>query len=106
MSAAQLAYQSMNLNIRYDAPQEVWDKVAFIYEKLEGWIGHAQSIPYWFGFDEEQKHICASVKPSGLQFSGLMPEHEWNEWRRAIKAIATEILGYKVGEIEEGEVDF
>ncbi len=60
----------------------------------------------WFGFDEGGKHICASVEPSGLQFSGQMPEYEWNEWRRSIKAIATEILGYKVGEIEEGEVDF
>ncbi|MBL7705600.1 MAG: hypothetical protein JNM21_08605 [Taibaiella sp.] len=106
MSAAQLFFQSMNLNIRYDAPQEVWDQVALIYEKLEGWIGYAYDLPFWFGFDETQKHICASVEPSGLQFSGLMPESEWDEWRKAVKAIATEILGYKLGEIKAGEVDF
>ena len=26
--------QYMNLNITYDAPQEVWDKVILIYKKL------------------------------------------------------------------------
>lgn len=106
MSEEHLEFQEMNLNIRYDAPQEVWDKVGLIYEQLAGWMGYHYGIPYWFGFDDAGKHICASVEPSGLQFSGRMPEHEWNEWRSAIKAIATDILGYKVGEIEEGEVDF
>lgn len=106
MSEEQLEFQKMNLNIRYDAPQEVWDKLSLIYEKLAGWMGYYNNIPYWFSFDEGEKHICASVEPSGLQFSGRMPEYEWNGWRRAIKAIATEMLGYKVGEIEEGEADF
>lgn len=103
----------MNLNIRYDAPQEIWDKVPSIYSQMDGWLGFATTedpgetgIPYWFGFNQNEKHIYASVEPSGLFFSGLMEESEWQLWCATIKKIATKELGYKVGEIENGEVDY
>ena len=35
-----------------------------------------------------------------------MEEKEWEEWKALIKKIATETLGFKVGEIEEGEVGY
>ncbi|HEY8917713.1 MAG TPA: hypothetical protein VIM87_14815 [Chitinophaga sp.] len=105
--------QEMNLNIRYDAPDEVWDKVPVIYAQLNGWLGYGlggdhgeKGIPYWFSFNEDEKHISASVEPGGLQFVGLMDTEEWDIWVKAIKEIATKELGYKVGEIELGEVDF
>ena len=99
--------QYMNLNIRYDAPKEVWDKVILIYEKTEGWLGCDENgTPFWFSFDETEKHINASVEPSGLFFSGLMTDEDWADWALSIKEIATTILGYKVGELETGEVDF
>lgn len=98
--------QSMNLNIRYDAPDEIWDKVPNIYRQMEGWLGDGPGQPYWFSFDEEEKHICASVEPSGLQFTGLMEDSDWVIWIKKIKEIATKELGYKVGEIEEGEVEY
>jgi hypothetical protein len=100
-----MKYQTMNLNIRYDAPKEIWDKVYQIYPQLEGWQGFKEQIPYWFSFDEDEKHICASLEPSGLLFDGLMPDEEWEKWVIAIKEIATRELGYKVGEIELGEVE-
>lgn len=28
-----------NLNIRYDLPDEVWEKVSKVYESMPGWIG-------------------------------------------------------------------
>lgn len=95
----------MNLNIRYDAPKEIWDKVGSIYEALEGWVGYDCGA-YWFSFDEREKHVTASVEPSGIHFTALMEEREWNLWVATVKRIATEKLGYKVGEIESGEVDF
>ena len=68
----------MNLNIRYDAGKNVWDKIPDIYQQLEGWLVFGEggsmgevNIPYWFSFNENEKHILASVEPSGLQFSGL-----------------------------------
>jgi hypothetical protein len=96
----------MNLNIRYDAPREIWNKVSLIYEQLPGWLGFHEHIPYWFSINENEKHISASVEPSGLHFSALMDTAEWTDWVKAIKEIATKELGYKVGEIELGEVDF
>ncbi|WP_160713451.1 hypothetical protein [Chitinophaga solisilvae] len=105
--------QHMNLNIRYDAPDEIWDKVPVIYQQLNGWIGFCpkgepghEGLPYWFSFNEQEKHISASVEPSGLQFTGLMDTNEWDIWVQKIKEVATRELGYKVGEIELGEVDY
>lgn len=98
--------QSMNLNIRYDAHQEIWNKIPHIYNQLDGWMGDGPGNPYWFSFDESEKHIWASVESSGLHFEGLMDDKEWAIWVKKIKEIATRELGYKVGEIELGEVDF
>jgi hypothetical protein len=74
-----MEYQEMNLNIRYDAGDEIWDKVPVIYEQMDGWLGFGQGgdkgsngIPYWFSYNENEKHIWASVEPGGLLFVGLM----------------------------------
>lgn len=95
----------MVLNVRYDAPDEIWDKVPSIYQQLDGWLGWQKGLPYWFSYNEDEKHITASVEPSGLQFIGLMDDEEWLKWVVNIKRIASNILGYKVGEVELGEVD-
>ncbi|WP_298506556.1 hypothetical protein [uncultured Maribacter sp.] len=97
--------QECNLNIRYDLPNEVLDKLPLVYKKMKGWIGFGENrIPYWFSFNENEKSIYASIEPSGLHFIGKMELNEWIEWKTEIKKIATEILEFKVGEIEEGEV--
>jgi hypothetical protein len=107
-----MEYQSMNLNIWYYLPKDVWDKMPKIYEQLDGWLGYGggneQEMPFWFSFDESgnQKSISASVEPSGLNFSGYMDEEEWDIWVKKIKEIATQVLGFKVGEVELGEVDY
>ncbi|WP_338814885.1 hypothetical protein V9L05_06745 [Bernardetia sp. Wsw4-3y2] len=99
--------QSMNLNIRYDLPNEIWETVIpVIYESMEGWLGFENDgIAYWFSVDKTKKHIWTSVEPSGLLFVGMMKDDEWKQWKLKIKKIATQKLGFKVGEIELGEVD-
>ncbi|MCW3467833.1 hypothetical protein [Chitinophaga nivalis] len=108
-----MTHQEMRLNIRYDAPEAIWNKLSQVYEQLDGWIGHGRGgeygeagIPYWFSFNENEKHILVSVEPGGIQFSGLMDASEWAIWGKEIKKVATSMLGYKVGEIETGEVDY
>jgi hypothetical protein len=102
-----MKHQSMNLNIRYDAPKEVWEKIPMIYAQTDGWLGDENNpIPNWFSYDEEEKYITASVEPSGLHFEGLMEDEEWIVWKQKIKQIATQELNYKVGEMEDGEVDY
>lgn len=105
--------QEINLNIRYDAPDEIWEKIPAIYAQPDGWLGYGlggeqgqKAIPYWFSYKENEKHISASVEPAGLQIAGLMNSEEWDTWVKNFKIVATSELGYKVGEIESGEVDF
>ncbi|WP_298902182.1 hypothetical protein [uncultured Psychroserpens sp.] len=102
--------QECNLNIRYDLPKEIWDKVPLVYEKMEGWIGFGKDgkgengIPYWFSYNDNEKSIFASVEPSGLHFVARMELNEWLKWKSDVKKVVTQILKFKVGEIEEGDV--
>jgi hypothetical protein len=100
-----------NLNIRYDLPAPIWDKIENLYTRSPCWLGYGDGkqgeagIPYWYGFDDTSKQITASVEPAGLQFHALnMDEDEWSNWISDFKALATRELGFKVGEIELGEV--
>jgi len=98
-----------NLNIVIDSPQEVWDKLPLVYQEMDGWIGFGKDgngetgIPYWYSYNENEKSILASVEPSGLHIVANMDLNEWLIWKAKIKKTATEILGFKVGEIEEDE---
>ena len=105
--------QEMTLNIFYNLPTEVWNKIPSIYEDLEGWLGFGEGgekgekgIPYCFSYAKNEKYVCASVEAGGLQFSGLMRDGEWTIWVKNIKKLASQTLGFKVGEIELGEVGY
>ncbi|WP_197474572.1 DUF4291 domain-containing protein [Tenacibaculum ovolyticum] len=90
----------LNLNLYYWLP--IWEyRVPLLFSKMEGWIDEPY---YWFSKSDDEKHITACVEPSGLCFEALMEEKEWQEWIANFKEIAQEILGFKVGEIELGEV--
>jgi hypothetical protein len=102
-------FQSTNLTIHYTTAPEIWNKIPSIYERLDGWLGFGkggnegeEGIPYWFSYDETEKHITASVEPSGLSFSGLTDEEEWEHWINKLKSVSSEILGFKVIDPETG----
>ena len=79
---------------------EAWD----IVEEL------STSMPQWAGivadFADKQidteKVIEVSIEPSGLQFYAKMPKDEWMIWINTFKKKATELLGYEIGEPEDG----
>ncbi|MFZ6875353.1 hypothetical protein ACO0LF_25080 [Undibacterium sp. Di27W] len=103
--------ETRNVNIRHDLPKEIMNKLPDLYKRMEGWLGFGDGtngmngIPYWYSFDEEQAFISASIEPSGLQFLvNNIDEEKWNLWLLRFKKEATEILGFKVGETELGEV--
>ncbi|WP_151736779.1 hypothetical protein [Paenibacillus tengchongensis] len=93
-----------NLNIWHDLPEEVWSKVADIYKAMPGWIGYHNGIPYWFGQEKDEVYIEASVEPSGLSFYAQMTKSDWDSWIERFKSEATQVLGYDVGEPEDGFV--
>lgn len=91
-----------NLNIWYYLPDEVWDKVTDIYASMPGWLGYIDEIPYWFGQEADEIYITASVEPSGLSFYAQMNTKDWNVWIERFKSEATKLLGFDVGEPEDG----
>ena len=96
--------QKCNLNIWHYLPDDVWDKVATIYERMTGWIGYKNGIPYWFGDEGDDVFILASVEPSGLSFYAQMNDDDWSSWIERFKLEATQVLGFDVGEPEDGFV--
>ncbi|KGR85543.1 hypothetical protein [Lysinibacillus odysseyi] len=96
--------QTCNLNIWYYLPDEVWGKVTKIYESMPGWIGYKNGIPHWFGQEDEDVFIMASVEPSGLSFYAQMSNSDWSSWIESFKVEATKVVGFEVGEPEDGFV--
>jgi hypothetical protein len=93
----------INLNIWYYLPETIWNKLINVYQKMPGWKGFdKEGMPYWFSANEAEKSISISVEPSGLQISAKMDSQEWIEWLRLFKEVATQELGFPVGEPEDG----
>ncbi|MEK8211272.1 MULTISPECIES: hypothetical protein [unclassified Paenibacillus] len=91
-----------NLNIWYHLPDEVWSKVAAIYKSMPGWMGYKDGIPYWFGQEDDDVFIEASVEPGGLSFYAQMNQSDWDSWITRFKSEATKVLDFDVGEPEDG----
>lgn len=89
---------NINLNIRYDAPEYIWEKIGEVYASMPYWSGN-ENEPQWIGKDIE---LWASVEPSGIQISGTMPNEIWEDWYYILKNKLTTALGYEIGEPEEG----
>ena len=94
-------FNNCNLNIWYYMPDEEWNKIANLYERMPGWKGYHEGIPYWYGFEDDSETISASVEPSGLEFFATMDHTKWHKWIEKFKILATEELGYEVGESED-----
>ncbi|WP_312105915.1 hypothetical protein [Lachnoclostridium sp.] len=89
-----------NLNIHYTASKEIWEQLSQMYTEMPYWIGFVEGIPHWYGTSGKQ--ISASVEPSGLQLYAELPQEEWEKWLSNFKSRASIIMGYEVGEPEEG----
>ncbi|GKV65575.1 MULTISPECIES: hypothetical protein [Sporosarcina] len=94
--------QNCNLNIWYSLPEELWGNVTGVYKSMPGWLGFKDGIPYWFGREEDNIFIWASVEPSGLSFYARMGDDEWSDWMEKFKLEATKAVGFEVGEPEDG----
>lgn len=64
------------------------------------WKRFVNGCPQWY--HENGKLIEGSVEPSGLQLYAEMPQEEWNEWLQLFKDKASTVLGYRIGEPEDG----
>lgn len=97
-----LSQYDITLNIRYDLPDTLWAKIPSLYEQLPGWLGSDEhGIPYWFGKNENEKMIYASVEPAGLQIVATIEADEWLLWLENFKRLATGILGFEVRDVAD-----
>ena len=90
----------VNLNIHYSAPQEVWDEIQKCYAEMQYWKGFVNGCPQWH--EGDGKFIEGSIEPSGLQLYAEMSKEEWDEWLQLFKDKLTAVLGYAIGEPEDG----
>lgn len=88
----------INLNISYNLPDEIWEEIGKVYQIMPYWYGYEPG-PIWKGKDID---LWASVEPSGLQIAGTMPDDIWDTWYPLLKERLTKVLGYEIGEPEEG----
>lgn len=103
----------MNLNIWYYLPDKYLDKLPQIFSQMDGWLGSGMNnfkikdSGFWFSFtiNKNVKYICCHQEPSGLHFTANIDRVEWEKWKTKLKAVATETLGFKVGEPEIGDCD-
>lgn len=91
-----------NLNIHYLSPEDTWNKLAELYSEMPGWSGFINGIPHWYAQDNDKKIINASVEPSGLQFYAELPQEEWDTWFELFKKKTSAVLGFQIGEPEDG----
>ena len=91
------AFFCINLNILDE--QNVWNRLEALYRDMPGWQGFRRGCPFW---QLEDGAIQGSAEPGGLQLSGRLPETVWTEWLERFRRAASTLLGYAVGEPEEG----
>lgn len=88
----------INLNIHYSVPEELWQKIVDVFRNMPYW-NENENFPNWTG---DGIDLYASVEPSGIQIAGTMPQDIWNKWFDTLKKALTEVLGYDIGEPEDG----
>lgn len=89
---------SINLNIHYTMPDNIWEKVSRVYASMRYWAGDKKG-PCW---KAENIDLAVSVEPGGLQIYGKMPEEIWESWYSELKEKLSVALGYEIGEPEDG----
>jgi len=88
----------INLNIHWTIPDELWEKVVQVFRTMQ-YCDDSEKMPCWKG---ENIDLWYSVEPSGLQIAGTMPDGIWHVWYEELKHKLTDVLGYQIGEPEDG----
>ncbi|MEY2878198.1 MAG: hypothetical protein RLZZ15_578 [Verrucomicrobiota bacterium] len=88
--------------VSYDMQDAQWKKLAAVYARMPEFIGFdKEGVPAWFGRKEKEKHLLASVEPSGLRVDGLLDEDDWVRWDARFREQASLELGFEVGDADQ-----
>jgi len=89
--------QSITLNLPYDLSNADWDKVAAIYRAMDGWLEEYAS---WFGPQDSERFITASIEPGGLLVEGNIDPLLFRGWITKLCAKLTAALGKEIYDAE------
>lgn len=89
----------ITLNVRYDIPEREWQIVSDIYRSMDGWLA-AEDLPRWYGTEDDEKYILASVEPGGIQFGGKIEAALWTSWLTVLCARLSVALGREIHDVE------
>jgi len=89
----------ITLNVRYDIPEREWQIVSEIYRNMDGWLG-SEDLPRWYGLEDDEKYIWASVEPGGIQFRGKMEAALWASWLTVLCSRLSIALGREIHDAE------
>jgi len=91
--------KNITLNLPYTLSKEEWDKVEKVFKELDGWMNHEQ-YAYWYGEEDDDRYITASVEPSGLLLSGKIEDDLWTSWLTMLCAKLSVALDREVYDAE------
>ena len=91
--------KSITLNLPYDLTTEEWKKVTNVFEQLDGWMNHSKYM-CWYGTEENEEYIWASVEPSGLLLHGRISDDIWVGWVSKLCAKLSVALAREVYDAE------
>ena len=89
----------VTLNIRYDLPPATWDAVMRVYESMPGWLG-SSDLPRWYGQEDSEKFVWASVEPGGVVFEASMEPEQWKLWLDDLCSRLSASIGQPVHDAE------
>ena len=89
---------NVNLNIHWQAPDVVWQKVDDVFKSMDYYDAESE----YSRWSSQDFYVEASSEPSGLQLYGNVPEKLWENWYSQLKEKLTKALGYEIGEPEDG----
>lgn len=74
--------KTVTLNLPYDLSEAQWQAVDEVFQSMDGWLGYsdADRIPRWYGAENDDRFIWASVEPSGLLIEGNVEAKLWTGW--------------------------
>jgi hypothetical protein len=95
-------HNTITLSLPYDLTDDQWDVVAEVYRSMDGWIEPSEGdySPQWYGPEESERWIWASIEPSGLLLVGNLPVSHWIGWISVLCARLSIRLGIEVRDAE------
>lgn len=70
-----------------------------VYKSMPGWL-ESDDLPRWFGTEDDETYVWASVEPGGVVLEGRMNAAAWEDWLTNLCERLSKALGRPVQDAE------